>query len=246
MNNFGPAVCLEKDGPIALITLNRPEKLNVFNVELRDQLYETILAIRDDPTVDAVVLSGAGRGFCAGADLTEFGTVPAVIKKRRIRLQRDLWDEIRRLPKPIAAALHGFAVGSGLEMSMLCDFRFAAPGTKLALPEAKLGMIPAAGGTQSLPRLVHQGASLEFAFGGHQITAEEGYKLKLISRIVPTEELVKTTVDYMKVLVGRNPKSSSWIKTLVAHGMDMPLAQGLARERILVARSWAKKAVEAF
>lgn len=239
MSNFDPAVRFEKDGQIALITLNRPEKLNVFNVELRDQLYETILAIRDDPTVEAVVLTGAGRGFCAGADLTEFGTEPTVIRKRRIRLQRDLWEEIRRLPKPIAAALHGFAVGSGLEMSMLCDFRFAAPGTKLALPEAKLGMIPAAGGTQSLPRLLHQGAALEFALGGHQITAEEGYKLRLISRIVPKEELVKTTVDYMKVLVGSNPKASRWIKSLVAHGMDMPLSQALAREKVLVARSWA-------
>lgn len=241
MNKVKQAVLLEKDGPIALIKLNRPEKLNSFNVEMRDQLYESILVVRDDPTVDAVVLCGAGRGFCAGADLTEFGTKPSVIKKRRIRLQRDLWEEIRRLPKPIAAALHGFAVGSGLEMAMLCDFRFAAPGTILALPEAQLGMIPAAGGTQSLPRLMHQGSALEFALNGNRITAEEGCDLRLISRIVPFEELVKTTVDYMKAIVRLNPNSSSWIKSLVAHGIDMPLSQGIAREQVLVARSWAKK-----
>ena len=241
MNTIDSSVRMERDGNIAVITLNRPEQLNAFNVEMRDQLYEIILAIRDDSTVDAVVLCGAGRGFCAGADLTEFGTNPTVIRKRRIRLQHDLWEEIRRMPKPIAAALHGFAVGSGLEMAMLCDFRFAAPGTKLALPEAQLGMIPAAGGTQSLPRLLRQGAALEFALSGRRVSAEEGYQMRLISRIIPMEELVKDTVDYMKVLVGYNSKTARWIKSLVAHGMDMPLEQGLARERVLVARSWAMR-----
>ncbi|GHH96779.1 enoyl-CoA hydratase/isomerase family protein [Neobacillus kokaensis] len=236
-----PAVLLEKDGPIAVITLNRPENLNAFNVEIRDGLYEAILAFRDDPSVNGLVICGAGRGFCAGADLTEFGTEPSVIRKRRIRLQRDLWDEIRRFPKPLAAALHGFAVGSGLEMAMLCDFRMAAPGTILSLPEAKLGMIPAAGGTQSLPRLVHQGLALEFALFGNRITAEEGLERGMISMIVPSEKLLETTIDYMKALVGRNPNSAKWIKSLVAHGLEMPLSQGLAREKVLVARSWATR-----
>ncbi|MCH6267271.1 enoyl-CoA hydratase/isomerase family protein [Neobacillus citreus] len=235
------AVLLEKDGQIAVITLNKPDKLNAFSVEIRDQLYEALLAVRDDPSVDALVLCGAGRGFCAGADLTEFGTEPAVIRKRRVRLQRDLWDEFRRFPKPIAAALHGFAVGSGLEMAMLCDFRFAAPGTVLSLPEAGLGMIPAAGGTQSLPRLVHHGLALEFALCGNRITAEEGFERRMISRIVPSEDLLKTTIDYMKTLVERNPQSSRWIKTLVANGLELPLSQGLAREQVLVARSWTAR-----
>lgn len=239
MSAIDQTVLLEKDGQIALITLNRPDRLNAFNVDIRDQLYEVIRAIRDDPTVDAAVLRGAGRGFCAGADLTEFGTETSVIRKRRIRLQRDLWEEFRRFPKPIAAILHGFAVGSGLEMAMLCDFRFAAPETQLSLPEAQLGMLPAAGGTQSLPRLAHQGLALDFALRGNRITAQEGYQLRLISRIVPKEELLPFTIDYMKKLVGSNPKSASWIKSLVAQGMDMPLTHGLARERALVARAWA-------
>lgn len=238
MNNMGAVIRLEKDENIALITLNRPEKLNAFSVEMRNQLYDMVLAIRDDPTVDAVVLCGEGRGFCAGADLTEFGTDPPVLQKRRIRLQMDLWEEIRRMSKPIAVALHGFAIGSGLEMAMLCDFRFAAPGTKLALPEPTLGMIPAAGGTQSLPRLVYQGLALDFALGGQQITAEEAVKLRLISDVFPAEKLVESTVDYMKKLVAPCPRAAKSIKSLVAHGMDMSLSQGLARERAVALRSW--------
>ena len=109
-------VVMEKDENIAILTLNRPEQLNAVNAAMRDQLYEYILAIRDDPTVDAVVIRGTGRGFCSGADLSEFGTEPHVIQKRRIRLQVDLWDEIRKLSKPIAAAMHGFAIGSGKEI----------------------------------------------------------------------------------------------------------------------------------
>ncbi len=233
-----PVVKLEKDDQIAVITLNRPEKLNAFNIEMRDQLYEIIQIIKEDPTIHAAVLCGAGRGFCAGADLSEFGTNPTVIEKRRIRLQRDLWEEIRRLPKPITAALHGFAVGSGLEMSMLCDFRFAAPDTVLSLPEAKLGMLPAAGGTQSLPRLVSQGVSLEFTFNGNRITAEEGYKKKLISKVVVREALLDTAINYMKKVVSNSAKSASMIKSLVADNMDVPLQQGILREKILVEKSW--------
>lgn len=241
MGSIEPVVKLEKDDQIAIIILNRSEKLNAFNVEMRDQLYEIIQIIKDDSTIAAAVLCGAGKGFCAGADLTEFGTNPTVIEKRRIRLQRDLWEEIRRLPKPIAAALHGFAVGSGLEMSMLCDFRFAAPDTVLSLPEAKLGMLPAAGGTQSLPRLVSQGTSLELAFNGHRITAMEGYKKKLISKIVAREALLDTAINYMKKIVSGNAKSASMIKSLVADNMDVSLQQGILREKILVEKSWLER-----
>ncbi|WP_042356048.1 enoyl-CoA hydratase/isomerase family protein [Bacillus rubiinfantis] len=235
------AVILQKDENIAILTLNRPDRLNAFNVEIRDQLYEALLSFRDDPTVDALVICGAGRGFCAGADLTEFGVEPSVIRKRRIRLQRDLWDEFRRFPKPIAAALHGFAVGSGLEMAMLCDFRFAAQDTFLALPEATLGMIPAAGGTQSLPRLANHGFALEFALEGKRITAAEGYQQRIISKVVPNEALLETTIEYMKALVRKSPQTANWIKSLVVYGLDTPMEQGLLREQTLMARSWIKK-----
>src|SRR5699024_8384519 len=108
------------------------------------------------------VFSGRGRGFCSGADLTEFGTDPSILQKRRIRLQHDVWEKMTRLNKPTAVAIHGFAVGSGLEISMLCDFRFSTKDAILSLPESQIGMVPAAGGTQSLPRLMKQGQALQF------------------------------------------------------------------------------------
>lgn len=236
MSMFEPVIKLDKDENIAIVTLNRPDKLNAFNAEMRDQLYEIIHSIDDDPTIEAVVLHGAGRGFCAGADLSEFGTNPSVIEKRKIRLQRDLWEDIRKLQKPIAVAIHGFAVGSGLEMAMLCDFRFASPETKLSLPEANLGMLPAAGGTQSLPRLVSQGFAFEFAFGGNRITAEEGVKQKIISKIVDGEDLLPFTIQYMKRIVSRNAKTASLVKSLVSQSMDFPLNTGILKENISVQR----------
>ena len=232
-------VVMEKDENIAVLSLNRPEHLNAVNAAMRDQLYEYILAIRDDPTVDAVVIRGIGRGFCSGADLSEFGTEPHVIQKRKIRLQVDLWEEIRKLPKPIAAAIHGFAIGSGLEMAMLCDFRFATRGTKLSLPESQIGMIPAAGGTQSLPRLALQGEALHFALGGQRISAEEGFKMKIISGIVEEKDISRFTVDFMKRITSPNPQTAKWIKSLVSHGLDTSIEQGLVREMILAARSRA-------
>ncbi|WP_050616109.1 enoyl-CoA hydratase/isomerase family protein [Bacillus testis] len=236
-----PAVLLDREGSIAVITLNRPDKLNSFSAEMRDQLYEAIQVIRDDPTMEGAILHGNGRGFCAGADLTEFGTEPSVLTKRQIRLRVDLWEELRRLPKPIAACLHGFAVGSGLEMAMLCDFRFAAPGTRLALPEAQLGMVPAAGGTQSLPRLVLEGHAMEMMLTGKQINAEEGCRLRIIHKIVPKENLLSNALRFMDQLTEKKAQTAQWTKTLVAHGMDLSLSDALAKERAVVGRSWAAK-----
>lgn len=241
MADDNSGIQFEKKENIAVITLNRPEKLNAFNVEMRNRMHNMILVTQDDPTIDAIVFCGKGKGFCAGADLTEFGTDPSVLEKRRIRLQIDLWEEIRRLTKPTAAALHGFAVGSGLEMSMLCDFRFAAPNTKFGLPEPNMGMIPAAGGTQSLPRLVNQGLAMKFALSGKNIMVEDAVKMRLISKLVSEENLVDYTINYMKKLVSPNPHAARSIKALVAHGMDMTLSQGLARERAVTAQSWLNR-----
>src|SRR5215216_3941014 len=136
-----------RDG-VAWVTLNRPAVLNAYNMRMRDELYEVLSAVRDDAEVRAMVVRGAGRAFCAGADLTEFGTAPSPTEARRIRFARDVWSVLSGLEIPTVAALHGFVFGSGLEMALFCDLRLAASGTLLGLPEVRLGMIPAAGGTQ--------------------------------------------------------------------------------------------------
>ncbi|MFA8439181.1 enoyl-CoA hydratase/isomerase family protein [Pueribacillus sp. YX66] len=239
LNNDDSPILFEKDENIALITFNRPELLNSFNTEMRDLLYELMKVIRDDSTIEAVVFSGRGRGFCAGADLTEFGTDPTIIEKRRIRLRHDVWALMTNLDIPLAVALHGFAVGSGLEIAMLCDFRFATKDTVLSLPEAKIGMVPAAGGTQSLPRLMKQGDALNFALTGKRITAEEGYRKHLITEIVAEDRLQTYTIDYMKRLVHVNAKAIEKTKSLIKSGLDMDLDDGLRKETLIIKRFYA-------
>ncbi|MGM9943846.1 MAG: enoyl-CoA hydratase/isomerase family protein [Lysinibacillus sp.] len=237
-------ILFEKDENIAILTFNQPEKLNVVNVILRDLLYEYILAIKADPTIHAVVITGKGRGFCAGADLSEFGTTPSVIEKRRIRIQHDIWEELRTIQKPIAVAMHGFAIGSGIEMAMICDFRFAAPRTKLSLPEASLGTLPAAGGTQSLPRLMRHGHAMSFILKGNMILAEKGVELGIITEIFPQEELLNEAIAFMKNIT-RYPKTANLIKRLVANHQDQPLEKGLAVEQVLVNNIWQERLLQA-
>lgn len=241
LNNEDNPILFDKDENIALITFNRPDHLNSFNTEMRDLLYEFMKIVRDDPTIEAAVFSGRGRGFCAGADLTEFGTDPSIIEKRRIRLRHDVWTIMTKLTKPLAVALHGFAVGSGLEIAMLCDFRFATKDVVLSLPEAKIGMVPAAGGTQSLPRLMKQGDALDFSLTGKRIIAEEGYHKHLITEIVAEEHLQSYTIDYMKQIVNTNPKVIEETKALIITGLDMPLDNGLRKEALVTKRFYASQ-----
>ena len=134
--------------------MNRPRVMNAYNVLMRDELFVTLEAVRDDPDVRVAVISGAGeRAFCAGADLTEFGTAPSQAVARQVRWERDIWGLFLALGKPLVAAMRGYVIGSGVEIACLCDIRIAADDAQFAMPEVALGMIPAAGGTQTLRRV---------------------------------------------------------------------------------------------
>jgi len=141
----------QKDGAVAHISLNRPQVVNAYNIQMRDDFSEALSAVQLDQEVRALLITGEGRGFCAGADLTEFGSAPSQVIARQVRWERDIWGQLVNLDKPVVAAVHGYCIGSGLEIALLCDLRIAAAGTVFALPEVQLGMIPAAGGTQTLP-----------------------------------------------------------------------------------------------
>ena len=163
----------EKEGAIARVSLDRPAVLNAYNIQMRDDFSEALRAVSDDPDVRALLITGEGRAFCAGADLTEFGTAPSLVIARQVRWQRDVWGQMIDLDIPAVAAVHGYCIGSGLEIALLCDIRLAAEDTVFAMPEVRLGMIPAAGGTQTLPR--HAGASqaLDLLLTGRRFTARE-------------------------------------------------------------------------
>ena len=225
------AVDYTVDGAIGWITLNRPDRLNALNTQMRDDLYEVLSAVRDDADVRVAVVTCAGeRGFCAGADLTEFGTAPSPVAARRIRQQRDLWGLLAYHPKPLIVAAHGFCLGSGLELSLLCDLRVAAEGTVFGLPEVSLGFIPAAGGSQSLPRVVGRAKALELALLAERIDAAEALRIGLIHRVVPAAELRPTAATWAERIASLNPNAVQAAKQAVIRGLDMPLGEGIALE----------------
>src|SRR3972149_5855852 len=173
-------VLYEKREGLAWVTLNRPRSLNAINMEMRDALWEIALAVRDDPDVRVVIFKGAGdRAFSAGADISEFGTAPSYVESRRARRQRDLWGLILSLEAPLIAALHGYALGAGIELALCCDLRIAAGDARLGLPEVGLGYIPSAGGTQTLPRHVPPRVALPMILTGDPLDAATAVRHRL-------------------------------------------------------------------
>ena len=215
------------DGPIARITLNRPETLNAYNVAMRDELTEALSAVHDDPDLRVLVLAGAGRAFCAGADLTEFGTAPSPTAARALRFARDPWALLQTLPVPSIAALHGFTFGSGLEMALFCDLRVAADDVELAMPEVGWGLMPAAGGTQTLPRSCGLSRTLELTLTGRRIRADEAMRLGLVSQVVPVAELEVAVDRAADELVGLDPSAVRLARRAVREGLDLPLSEAI-------------------
>jgi len=225
----------EKEGPIACVTLNRPQSLNAFNMQMRDDLFEVLSAIKDDDEIRAALFKGAGdRAFCAGADLTEFLTAPSPIAARRVRFERDVWGLFLSIPQPVIAALHGYVLGSGIEMALCCDLRIASDDAHFGLPEAGLGILPAAGGTQTLPRTVGQGKALEMLMRSRRIDAQEARQCGLVNRVVPKAQLMATAKEIAAKIAAYDPGLVRSVKQAVARGMDLPLSEGLELEKRLV------------
>jgi enoyl-CoA hydratase/carnithine racemase len=234
-----PLVLYDKTDGIALITLNRPSALNAVNLAMRDELWGLLLAVRDDPDVRVAVLRGAGeRAFCAGADIKEFGTAPSVIDARRARHERDLWGLMTELETPLIAQIHGWALGAGCEMSLLCDLRIASDDARLGLPEVTLGYIPSAGGTQTLPRVVSHGDASRLILSGEPVDAGTALRLGLVHRVVPRDSLEREVMAAAERIAARPPALVRSLKRVLWQGADLPLAEALAFE----ARTFARRA----
>jgi enoyl-CoA hydratase/carnithine racemase len=234
MTDAFESIIYDKDaGGVARLTLNRPEKLNAVDLRMRDELWTAFQAFRDDPTARVLIVRGAGKAFSSGADISEFGKAPSYVQARRARRERDLWGLLARIRKPIIAAVHGYALGAGLELSLLCDLRVASEDARFGLPEVGLGYIPAAGGTQTLPRLIAPGVALHMILTGDPIDASEAYRLRLVQRVVPREQLDAAADAWAKTLASREPLALSCAKEAVLRGLDLSLGDGLALERRL-------------
>jgi enoyl-CoA hydratase/carnithine racemase len=224
-------IIFDKNGAVAQVTLNRPKALNAFSVRMRDDLYEVFSAIRADDEIRAVLIKGSGdKAFCAGADLKEFLTAPSVVKARRIRAVRDLWMLLSNLPQPVIAALHGYVLGSGLEIALFCDVRIASHDAVFGFPEVSLGILPAAGGTQTLPRILGLSGALDMLLTGRRLSGEEAFNMGMVSRIVPREDLFRTTEEMAQNISSFDPVAVQNAKRAVIKGLDMTLSQGLDLE----------------
>lgn len=233
MNGYETLI-FEKKGHIAHVTLNRPEVLNVHNVQMRDDMFEVLSAIRDDDDIRATVFKGAGeKAFCAGADLSEFLTAPPPTAARDIRLGKDLWHLFLSIQQPFVAALHGYVLGSGIEIALCCDIRIASEDARFGLPEMGLGMIPAAGGTQTVPRIIGTGKALEMILTNRWISAAEALDASLVNKVVSRDQLSETADETAKRIAASDPYAIKKAKEAVIRGLDLPLALGLELEKRL-------------
>ncbi len=225
-----PEVIFEKRDNIAFITLNRPESLNAMNNALRSQLEESWERVNKEDDIFVVILSGAGdRAFSAGADLKEMATRDPNARSVPIIGRGDIlvW-------KPIIAAIHGYCVGGGLEMAMACDIRIASEDAAFGLPEVRAtGGLPGGGGIQRLPRMIPMGMALELLFTGDRIPAQEAYRLGLVNRVVPRDELMSTAETLAKKICENSPSAVRALKQAVIRGVEMPFSEGIALDGYL-------------
>jgi enoyl-CoA hydratase/carnithine racemase len=222
----------EKEGRIAIMTLNRPEALNALSAELSAELREVMVDFRDDPDLWVAIITGAGdRAFSAGADIKGFRPGPREEQPgqpREIVRADKIW-------KPFIAAIHGYCLGGGLELAMTCDIRIAADDSQFGQPEINIGFLPGGGGTQRLPRFVPRAMAAEILLTGDRIDAETALRIGLISRVVPRDKLMSTAKEMANTICTKAPLGVRACKEAMIRGIELPLEEGLALEREKVA-----------
>ena len=225
---------LERDGWIATLTVNRPDKLNALNDDTMAELESAFTAMAGDAQIKGVILTGAGeKAFVAGADIAELATQsPVEGQERSIRGQRVL-DRIERLGKPVVAAVGGFALGGGCELALACHVRVASENARLGTPEVKLGIMCGYGGTQRLPRLVGKGRALEMLLTGEMVDAQEALRIGLVNRVVPKDKLLAESDALLRKMLANGPVSLRFTLEAVNDGLEMPLDESQRAEATL-------------
>jgi len=225
-----PAVILSVEGPIATVTLNRAKQLNALNRQLLTELNQCIQQLEETSEVRAVILRGDGKAFAAGADIKEMQELDATGAESFSSLGQRTFLRLEHLHCPTIALVHGYALGGGMELSMACDIRIAAAGTRFGQPEVNLGLIPGFGGTQRLPRIVGQGRALAMMLSGEPVRAEDALAMGLVTQVVDREALDETGRKLAEKLAGLAPRALQFVKRAVYEGAEMPLNHGLAME----------------
>jgi enoyl-CoA hydratase len=215
---------------IATITVNRPDKLNALNGTVILELGQAIDEARGRDDVAGVILTGAGRAFVAGADISEIATNSPVEAKRLARRGQEVFRRFETSPKPVIAAVNGFALGGGCELAMACHVRLASDAAKFGQPEVKLGLVPGYGGTQRLPRLVGKGRALQLLLTGEMVDAQEAYRIGLVNAVVPAAELLDRARAMLGQMLANAPLALALCIEVVNTGYDLSLDDALLHE----------------
>lgn len=223
-------VTLERREPTAIITINRPKALNALNGETLDELRKIFLEVRSDDSIRGVILTGEGRAFVAGADVTEIASLSGAGAKVFSHRGQHIFSLIEQLGKPVVAAVNGFALGGGCELALACSMRVASEAAIFGLPEVTLGLIPGYGGTQRLPRLVGKGIATEIACTGRKVDAEEALRIGLVNKVVGADELLTACEKLLQRTYRVAPLSVRYVLDAIHNGMEMTLAEGCAYE----------------
>ncbi len=223
-------VLLERQGRVGVITLNRPAQLNALNDALMDALGQALLSLDADPAIGAIVITGSGKAFAAGADITAMADWDYMDVYQGGFITRN-WETVRQVRKPVIAAVAGFAMGGGCELALACDVIVAAESAQFALPEIKLAMLPGAGGTQRLPRAIGKAKAMDMCLSGRMLTAEEADRYGLVSRVVPTDRLLPDTLALAAKIASFSLPALMAIKESVNRSWESTLSEGILFER---------------
>lgn len=225
---------VERDAPIAVLTINRPSVLNALNLATLDELRRALVDLRDDAGIRAVIITGAGdKAFVAGADIRELAVQRPTEGKEHARRGQQVFDLIESMGKPVIAAINGFALGGGCELAMACTLRLAADTARLGQPEINLGIMPGYGATQRLPRLVGRGAALDLLLTGRQVGADEALRLGLVNTVVPAAQLMSAARALATELSMKAAVAVQYILEAVRGAGETSLEVGQALEATL-------------
>jgi enoyl-CoA hydratase len=229
-------ILLEKKGTTAIITMNRPDKLNALDKETIDELESVFDELKSDKDIFVVIITGSGeKAFVAGADISELAKLDVISAKEFSERGQRVFDKIEQFGKPVIAAVNGFALGGGCELALSCHIRIAGDKAKFGQPEVNLGIIPGYGGTQRLARLINTGRAAEYILTGDMIDANEAIRIGLVNKVYPQNELIEKTFELAEKIAGKGQQAiENSLKSIRAVN-DLSLSEGLRFEASLFA-----------